>query len=1062
MTKKKTVGLIGSFKRGVVISFAILFILSIVAVYFLEGLHLRARIDEGRSFHVDESRDLLKTEVEHLKSRIVRLQARAQKDLEQTLKKRVDLAVKNIKRLHQDYAPKYGKNAIISFIESSFRGQNEVLGKNYYFAVTLDGKSIVTSAIPNSIKKNVIKYKSSDGRPIVKEFIQICRDRGQGFVKYSTNKPNIDGEQFKKLSYIKLYRPLGICIGTGEYLDDFAKEQQESILSGLMEDFHFNQLGGFVGNYEGVSIYGPSRGKNMYYVRDSDGKFVVQELINVARDGGGFISYRMPFNVQNSNALKLSYVTGIPEWKWYIGAGTFLEGIGQEKQKQEIYYVHHLTEMIVLIIVLFTLISLILFIFFRHFSKIVKNQIHHFSTALSEGDVSAIEDQSYYDELKRIIDNVTDMIRSKKDFESEHESYEVKLRKAINELKGKSVNAQSALDAKSSFLANMSHEIRTPLNSIIGMSDILSEMPLSKNQRDYVQILKHSSEHLHYLINDILDFSRVEAGALSFDFEEFNFHSLCEDVLSIISVRFPSLTFSLNYRCNVPYIVDSDQLRLRQVLLNLLSNAGKATSEGEVSLVVEIMNKDFFAIHVMDTGIGIHDNRLGEIFDMFNQLDGSFTKNFEGTGLGLTITKAIVEHLNGKIEVASKVGVGSTFSIILPRGILKEQVTVPLYKEILKGKTVGVYSSFSLEADSLAEIFSRFGASVMIYNEEYIDKLEKNEFNVICFSSIANDQGKISKVCNMKQDFIWTAANDTHLDDIYGDPFTVLNRLKRPLLPSNLFNYMEEYLAGEVKKNSSNLQVIILESDENYYRSLSKQVLNRLNYNFFYCSDPEAAAKIFRENNIDLFLFSDNFQSLDIMRLMEMSKNGSKTSSCLLSSTGKIRDAFSDQKIFGDLYILNRLSGAEDIYEFLSDFSDRPRTEKRNQKSDDMKTHKVLVVDDNSSNLMLIELMLKPLGLDIITVDSAKKAYDAIDHESNLSLILMDIQMPEIDGMTAIKKIRKDEIDTGAWPIPIFALTAYSMKEEHDKIMSSGCNGILTKPIKKNVLQDFIKDFFQL
>lgn len=241
--------------------------------------------------------------------------------------------------------------------------------------------------------------------------------------------------------------------------------------------------------------------------------------------------------------------------------------------------------------------------------------------------------------------------------------------------------AEKANKTKSIFLANMSHEIRTPMNAIIGFVEIiLKEKKLENNIRKNALDIKRASNHLLEIINDILDISKIEAGKLELNIMEYDVQNFINCIISIINsnARAKGLTFNYYIDENIPKLLKSDEIRLREIFINILNNAIKYTKEGSVDFYINVINKEKDSVNlsykVKDTGIGIKEEDMNKIFSKFEQVDKKINSSIEGTGLGLAITKKLVEFMNGEIKVESEYGVGSTFEIILKQEIASHEV----------------------------------------------------------------------------------------------------------------------------------------------------------------------------------------------------------------------------------------------------------------------------------------------------------------------------------------------------------------------------------------------------
>lgn len=518
--------------------------------------------------------------------------------------------------------------------------------------------------------------------------------------------------------------------------------------------------------------------------------------------------------------------------------------------------------------------------------------------------------------------------------------------------------AEQATQAKSEFLANMSHEIRTPMNAIIGMAHLIAETDLSERQRGFVERISHAAKSLLGIINNILDFSKIEAKKQELEVTQFVLQDVISEVAALAEVRIAGRPIELivDVDPDIPEILMGDPLRLSQIFTNLVNNATKFTEKGDITLKVELENiteKNVrLAFSVKDTGIGMTPEQLGRLFNAFTQADGSTTRKYGGTGLGLVISKSLVELMGGKMQVESTSGVGSRFffSISLP---IAPNAGEPKWKSVhsFDGKNVLLVDDCANMRAVLRHILTKLHCVV----EEACSAAEA--FDLIQAHEEAGEAPYDYFLVDYKMGL------ETGFDFAKGIPE------KMQIIPKILMHPL-------------------------HFEESEHEMALMLGYN-----------------------------------------------SCLPKPP----------QISSVLTALQESIGLKLTYQQVA---------KKEKRKVYFKPAKILLVEDNLMNQELAVSLLNSVGLTTMIANNGKEALELLKPDS-FDLVLMDLQMPVMDGLTATKEIRAKEEEYFK-KVPILAMSARAFQKDKEECYDAGMNSYIVKPIDPTLLYEDLAKYLPI
>ena len=732
--------------------------------------------------------------------------------------------------------------------------------------------------------------------------------------------------------------------------------------------------------------------------------------------------------------------------------------------------------------------------------------------------------QAQQEELQATNEELEEKTESLTLQKAEIESKNAALEASRQQIEKKAAELALANKYKSEFLANMSHELRTPLNSLLLLSRNLANNAsanLTEAQVKSSETIYSSGSDLLELINEVLNLSKIESGTMDIFPEKIFVAELTNDIWNSFKdlLEDKGLVFSVNIDKGSPKAIHTDKQRLKQILKNLLSNALKFTQEGEISLsvgpireetdlrVANIQPEDFIAIRVRDTGIGIAPGKHKAIFEAFQQADGSTSRKYGGTGLGLSISRELAHLLGGRIELSSKPGVGSTFTLIIPvhfsenSSPLRKSILTPLVKIADRGSAKDPAAHKKKVAKKTHQSYVRDDRDILKKNDAVLLVIEDDPN----FARVLRDQGREKGfkclVALTGEDGLLCAEKYAPaaiiLDIILPvmDGWQVLESLKSnrnlrhipvhivsgvdrsiDIFKKGIIGYVTKPISLEqltdIFEKLNNIisrkfsKLLIVEDNEILAQEIAKLIGNGDVQSTTAGSGAEVI-NLFKQTQFDCMVLDIGLPDMSGFELLDQLKN---IKGCeippIIIYTGRDLTKLEEEFIrrYTDSIIVKGVKSQERLLDetalFLHRAVGKMDTQKKKiivdlyEKDASFKDKTILLVDDDMRTSFAMCQLLEEKGMHVHIANEGQRALDLLVQEETIDLVLMDIMMPGMDGYEAMRKIRERE---SFWNLPIIALTAKAMPEDKIKCMAAGASDYLTKPVDEGRLLSMLR-----
>ncbi len=685
-----------------------------------------------------------------------------------------------------------------------------------------------------------------------------------------------------------------------------------------------------------------------------------------------------------------------------------------------------------------------------------------------------------------------------------------------NEIQKKVEELALSTKYKSEFLANMSHELRTPLNSILLLSRLMAENPdknLNEDQMESARVIQSSGTSLLTLIDEILDLAKIESGKMTLEYQEVVIEDIVKDLKSLFNPVFQekALPFNIQIDADVQNVIESDRLKIDQVLRNLLSNALKFTTKGSIDLHIKKHSEkpEFIVFSVKDTGIGIAADKQKIIFEAFQQADGSTKRKFGGTGLGLSISREIAKLLGGELALESEINKGSEFSFVIPVHPVTEIAHSETGQDLVEiiREDVEEIQNILEEGDSKPVSSLKIPEDV----EDDRDNIQEGDKIILIIEDDTNFAKALLKYAHLQDykgivvvrgDYALSAAQKYHphailldvqlpvkdgwevMDELKSNPdvkhipvhmMSALHVKKESLMKgavdfinkpvaldkmTDVFRKIEEALQKGPQK------VLIVEENAKHANALS-YFLSNFNISLSVEHNVEDSVKALTSNLVDCVILDvgaakgndyhiiesiKSYEGLENLPIIIFTEHHlSKEEELKIKQYADsivVKTAHSYQRVLDEVGLFLHL------VEEKNGSTENNRGRMLGSLTEVLSGKKILITDDDVRNIFSLTKALEKYKVEVIVAMDGKHALEQINHNPDVDIILMDMMMPEMDGYETIKVIRKMPAFK---KLPIIAITAKSMIGEREKCITAGASDYISKPVDIDQLLSLLR-----